>query len=89
METGFGLYLWRGLDNDEVVVLSNGGTMQEKDIGFVGGLSLQVRPYRLIALEITSRFNYIASSDLEKYGYFDKDEKLWENGVGLKIIIPW
>lgn len=89
METGFGLYLWRGFDNGEVVVLSNGSTMQEKDIGFVGGLSLQVRPYKLIALEIASRFNYVASSDLEKYGYSDKDEKLWENGVGLKIIMPW
>lgn len=89
METGFGLYLWRGLDNDKVVVLPNGDTIQEKDIGFVGGLSLQVRPYRLIALEIASRFNYIASSNLEKYGYSDKDEKLWENGIELKIILPW
>jgi hypothetical protein len=76
-------------NHDEVVLLSNGSTMEEKDIGFVGGLSLQVRPYKLIALEIASRFNYIASSDLEKYGYSDKDEKLWENGVGLKIIMPW
>lgn len=89
LETGFGLYLWRALDNGSVVVLPDNTEMSERDIGFVGGLSLQVRPYKLIALEIASRFNYIASSDLEKYGYSDKDEKLWENGVGLKIIMPW
>ncbi len=72
-----------------LIVTWDNTEMSEKDIGFVGGLSLQVRPYKLIALEIASRLNYIASSDLEKYGYSDKDEKLWENGVGLKIIMPW
>ncbi|GAH59877.1 unnamed protein product, partial [marine sediment metagenome] len=40
------------------------------------------------ALEYATRYNYIASAELEKYGYFDKDEKIWEHGVGLKIFIP-
>ena len=88
METGLGLYLWKGLENDEVIVLSSGDKMDEKDIGFVGGLTLQLRPIRFIGLEFSSRYNYIASSDIYKYGFDDKDEKIWENGVGLKIIIP-
>ncbi len=88
LETGFGLYLWHALDNGSVVVLPDNTEMSEKDAGFVGGLTLQLRPVRYIALEYATRFNYIASSEPEKYGYFDKDEKIWEHGVGLKIFIP-
>lgn len=88
LETGFGLYLWRGLDNGTVVILPDGTEMEEKDIGFVGGLTLQLRPVRYLAMEYATRFNYIASADLEKYGYFDKDEKIWEHGIGLKVFIP-
>lgn len=88
-ETGFGVYFWKGIWIDQVIVLPNGEKMKERDIGFVGGLTLQLKPHKFIGLEFSSYYHYIASSDLEKYGYFDKDEKLWENGVGLKIIIPW
>jgi hypothetical protein len=59
-----------------------------RDIGFVGGFTLQVKPFKFIALEYVTRYNYIASADIYKYGFEDKDEKLWENGIGLKIIIP-
>ncbi|MGB3341166.1 MAG: hypothetical protein WBB37_06765 [bacterium] len=88
LETGFGLYLWRTLDNGSVVVLPDNTEMSERDIGFVGGFTLQLRPVRYIALEYATRYNYIASAELEKYGYFDKDEKIWEHGVGLKIFLP-
>lgn len=88
LETGFGLYLWRALDNGSVVVLPDDTEMSERDVGFVGGFTLQLRPVKYIALEYTTRYNYIASAELEKYGYFDKDEKIWEHGVGLKIFIP-
>jgi hypothetical protein len=85
-ETGLGIYFWKGYWIDEVIVLPNGEKMEERDIGFVGGLTLQLRPHRYIGVEFASRYNYIASSDLTKYGYYDKDEKIWENGVGIKII---
>jgi hypothetical protein len=85
-ETGLGLYLWRGLDNGEVVVLPDASEMDEMDIGFVGGFTVQLRPTRYLGLEYATRYNYIASSDLSKYGYYDKDEKIWEHGVGLKLV---
>lgn len=88
LETGFGLYLWRALDNGSVVVLPDDTEISERDVGFVGGFTLQLRPVKYIALEYATRYNYIASAELEKYGYFDKDEKIWEHGIGLKIFIP-
>ncbi len=87
-ETGFGYYLWKVLWINEVIELPNGDAMDERDIGFVGGLTFQLRPYKNIAVEYATRYNYIFSSNLEKYGFFDKDEKIWENGVGVKFIIP-
>ena len=88
LETGFGLYLWRAIDNGSVVVLPDSSEMSERDVGFVGGFTLQVRPIAYVALEYATRFNYIASADLEKYGFFDKDEKIWEHGIGLKVFVP-
>lgn len=88
METGFGVYFWKGFYNDEIVVLPTGEKMEERDIGFVGGATFQVRPLKRVGIEFASRYNYIASSDLYKYGFYDKDEKIWENGVGIKIILP-
>ena len=88
IETGLGIYLWKGLYNEVLIVLPDGKEMDERDIGFVAGATLQIRPIRFVALEFASRYNYIASSDIYKYGYYDKDEKIWENGLGLKIIIP-
>jgi hypothetical protein len=87
-ETGIGLYLWRGLRDGEVVILPDDGKFDEKDIGFIGGITLQLRPIRFIGLEFASRYNYVASADIYKYGFTDKDEKIWENGFGLKIILP-
>lgn len=94
LETGFGLYFWQawlyypeGYDTHLEVVQPAEKT-NERDFGFVGGLTLQVRPSRNFAVEYATRYNYIFSSNLEKYGFFDKDEKIWENGVGVKFIIP-
>lgn len=89
LETGFGLYFWKGFDeNGAVIEFEPGEIMDEKDIGFVGGFTLQVKPFKFIALEYITRYNYIASTDIYKYGFDDKDEKLWENSIGLKIILP-
>ncbi len=88
VETGFGLYFWRGLYNDEVIVLPTGEEMDERDLGFVAGLTLQVRPVRYIGVEYSTQYNYIASADIYKYGFLDKDDKIWEHGLGLKIIWP-
>ena len=87
METGFGLYLWKGLENGEVIVLDAGKKMDETDFGFVGGLTVQFKPVRYLGIEFSTRYNYIASSDINKYGFYDKDEKLWENGIGIKFLI--
>jgi len=86
-ETGFGVYFWRKLHENEVVVLPT-GKVDEKDLGFVAGATLLIKPIRFIGLEFITRYNYIASADINKYGYSDKDEKIWENGLGLKIILP-
>jgi hypothetical protein len=88
LETGFGLYLWRALDNGSTVVLPDNSELSERDVGFVAGLSCELRPIKYMALEYATRFNYIASAEIEKYGYLDKDEKIWEHGIGLKIFIP-
>ena len=89
LETGFGLFWWKGLSNGEVVELPDNEYMDERDLGFVGGLTVQIRPVRFLGIEYATRFNYIASSDLYKYGFFDKDDKLWEHGFGLKYIIQF
>ena len=87
-ETGLGVFLWKGLYDNEVIVLPSGDRMEETDIGFVGGLTLQVRPFKHIGLEYATRYYYIASADIYKYGFSDKDDKIWEHGAGLKFILP-
>lgn len=84
LATGFGMYFWKALPMEMIA----GEDKKGRDIGFVGGFTLQVKPFKFIALEYVTRYNYIASADIYKYGFEDKDEKLWENGIGLKIIIP-
>lgn len=88
LETGLGLFLWKGLYDDQTVILPTGEEMEEKDIGFVGGLTFQFKICRYIGLEILTRYNYIASANIYKYGFQDKDEKIWENGLGLNFILP-
>lgn len=88
VETGFGLYFWRGLYNEEVIVLPTGDKVEERDIGFVGGLTIQLRLIKYLGIEYATRYNYIASADIYKYGFYDKDDKIWENGVGVKFILP-
>ncbi|MGD8978984.1 MAG: hypothetical protein PVH23_02805, partial [candidate division WOR-3 bacterium] len=88
IETGLGYYMWRGLYNGEVLILPTGEKAEEKDIGFVGGLTVQVRPIRYLGIEYAMRYNYLASAEIYKYGFEDKDDKIWENGVGVKFIIP-
>ena len=96
LETGFGLYLWEGWlyhsqDYDRsygALYVEPNEKMNERDFGFVGGFTLRVKPLRIVTLEYATRYNYIFSSNLEKYGFYDKDEKIWENGVGVKFIIP-
>jgi hypothetical protein len=87
-ETGLGVYLWRGLYNGDVIVMPSGDKMEETDIGFVGGLTLQVRPIKNLGIEYATRYHYIASADIYKYGFSDKDDKIWEHGAGLKFILP-
>jgi hypothetical protein len=88
-ETGIGIYFWRTLDdNGEVIVLPGGEKMQETDVGFIGGLTLQIRPVKYLGIEYATRYHYIASADISKYGFADKDDKIWEHGAGLKFILP-
>jgi len=87
-ETGLGVYFWKGLYDNEVIILPGGDRMEETDIGFVGGLTLQVRPLKHFGLEYATRYHYIASADIYKYGFSDKDDKIWEHGAGLKFILP-
>ena len=88
VETGLGLYFWRGLYDGEVIVLPTGDTFEETDIGFVGGVTLQIRPVQYLGVEYAMRYNYMASAEIYKYGFTDKDDKIWENGVGIKFILP-
>jgi len=88
IQTGFGWYLWQGLFNDEVITLPTGEKMDEKDLGFTGGLELQIKPLDNLALFSSLNYHYLTSSNIYKYGYFDKDEKLLVNGFGLKIFFP-
>lgn len=90
-ETGIGLYSWRGLLDGEVFEFpSYEGMelMEETDIGFVGGLTLQLRLIKYIGIEIASRYHYMATADIYKYGFTDADDKIWENGAGLTFFIP-
>lgn len=87
LETGLGACWWQGLYDDEVLEIPT-GRMDEKDLEFTAGLNLQIRPRPFLGLELTSRFHYLTSANLEKYGYSDKDEKLLENGLGIKFIFP-
>jgi len=88
LETGFGLYLWQGLFNDQVIVLPTGEKMDEKDLGFIGGLELQIKPMDNIGFFSHLSYQYLTSSNIYKYGYFDKDEKFFVNGFGLKLFLP-
>lgn len=88
IETGLGLYFWRGLYDNETIILPTGDTVDEIDIGFVGGVTLQIRPIKYLGIEYAMRYHYIASTNISKYGFFDKDEKIWENGVGINFILP-
>jgi hypothetical protein len=87
-ETGLGLYNWKGYWIDDIIVLPNGESMEEWDIGFVVGVTLQLRPVEYLGIEYAMRYNYIASTDIDKYGFYDKDDQIWENGFGVKFILP-
>ncbi|UCD20199.1 MAG: hypothetical protein JSU64_03410 [candidate division WOR-3 bacterium] len=87
-ETGLGLYNWKGYWIDDIIVLPSGELMEEWDIGFVVGFTVQLRPMKYLSVEYAMRYNYIASTDIEKYGFYDKDDKIWENGFGVKFILP-
>jgi hypothetical protein len=89
LETGVGFYLWKALDeNGAVVEYLPDHTIEERDIGFVAGFTVQLRPLQFVGLEFASRYHYIASAEIYKYGFDDKDDTIWENGIGVKIIIP-
>jgi hypothetical protein len=85
LETGLGVYFWEGqsheLSEQERVIFD------ETNIGFLGGLTIHLRPVRYLGIDLTSRYHYIAGADIYKYGFEDKDDKLWENGVGLRVIL--
>jgi hypothetical protein len=87
LETGFGFYFWKALRLGQVVELPTGEKIDERDYGFVGGFTLQVQPHRNLGIGFVTRFNYITSSDIYKYGFYDKDEKLWENGLSVTFIL--
>ncbi|MGB9721646.1 MAG: hypothetical protein ACPL28_09225 [bacterium] len=88
LETGFGWYLWQGLFNGQVITLPTGDKMDEKDLGFTGGLELQIKPIDNLAIFSQIQYHYLTSSNIYKYGYFDKDEKFFVNGFGLKFFFP-
>ncbi len=88
LKTGFGWYLWQGLYNDQVIILPTGDKMDEKDLGFTGGLEFQFKPLNNLALFSHLQYHYLTSSNIYKYGYFDKDEKFFVNGFGMKFFLP-
>ncbi|MEO0124164.1 MAG: hypothetical protein ABIL69_09215 [candidate division WOR-3 bacterium] len=88
LKTGFGWYLWQGLFNDQVITLPTGDKMDEKDLGFTGGLEFQIKPLDNLALFSHLQYHYLTSSNIYKYGFFDKDEKFFVNGFGLKFFLP-
>lgn len=87
LETGLGVCLWQGLYDGEVLEIPT-GSMDERDLEFTAGLNLQVWPLKHLALELTSRYHYLASANLEKYGFADQDDKILERGLGLKFLLP-
>ncbi|MEO0136063.1 MAG: hypothetical protein ABIL40_03025 [candidate division WOR-3 bacterium] len=88
LKTGFGWYLWQGLFNDQVITLPTGDKMDEKDLGFTGALEFQIKPLDNLALFSHLQYHYLTSSNIYKYGFFDKDEKVFVNGFGLKFFLP-
>lgn len=86
LETGFCYCFWKVLYDGEVVELPTGDRIDEKDYGFTGGFTVRIKPIKHIGISFVSQFNYLASSDINKYGYFDKDEKLWENGISITLL---
>jgi hypothetical protein len=86
LETGMGVYFWRSLLKDEVMVLPNNTKAIERDPGFVIGTTLELRPTRLLVLQGSIRYNYIASSNIYKYGFADKDDRLLEIGFGVRAV---
>jgi hypothetical protein len=89
VETGLGLFWWKGLYEDQVIMLPSGENMEERDIGFIAGMTLQINPLPHVGIEYGTRYNYLASADPYKYGFLDKDEKLWEHGLGVKFLWYW
>ncbi|MGQ9464562.1 MAG: hypothetical protein ACUVQ3_01245 [bacterium] len=88
LETGFGLFFWQGLYNGNVIVLPTGEKMDEKDLGFIGGLELVLKPINNFGISFQISYQYVTSSNIYKYGYFDKDEKFFIDGFGLKLFLP-
>lgn len=86
LETGFCYCFWKTLYDGEVVELPTGEKIDEKDYGFTGGFTIRLKPIKHIGISFVSQFNYLASSNIYKYGYFDKDEKLWGNGISISFI---
>lgn len=87
LETGMGVYFWKGLLDGSTIELPT-GKMEERDPGFTIGLDFQLRPIRFLAIDLSSRYHYLTSANLNKYGFYDQDEKIWENGLGLKFVLP-
>ncbi len=86
LETGLGLYLWQGLYNNQVIILPSGEKMDEKDLGFVAGGELQIKPFSNVAVFGYFQYHYLASANIYKYGFYDKDEKLLVNGFGIRFF---
>lgn len=91
LTAGLGFYLWENRYEGKVITLPDslgGGEIKEQDIGFVGGIGLEFTPLRFLGLELVTRYHYIASCEFDKYGPWDKDEKLWETRIGLNFYLP-
>jgi hypothetical protein len=86
LETGLGMYVWEG--TSEGLTEEDRVTFDETNIGFIGGLTIHLRPVKYIGIDLTSRYHYVAGADIYEYGFEDTDDKLWENGVGLRVILP-
>lgn len=88
LETGFGVFFWQGLYRGNVIVLPSGEKMDEEDLGFIGGLELVLKPINNLGISSQISYQYVTSSNIYKYGYFDKDEKFFINGFGIKLFLP-
>jgi hypothetical protein len=82
---GLGLYCWEECYDGKAITLPPPlkGEISERDLGFVGGIGLEFFPLRCLGIRVVMSYHYITSTDLEKYGPWDKDERLWENGARL------